>query len=82
MSTVLFFFVTVTKRTVIESSSRLPLVGSGWSGRKMSEEQEVSEFSCHCFILKPQTSALVSPDHMYSPNASAQNIVTRYNSIH
>lgn len=61
-----------------KTSSRLPLVHCPVTRLEGGKRKE---FSFQCGILKPQTSALLHPDHMYSPNASAQNTVTRCNSF-
>lgn len=86
MSAVLFL-ATVAECTVFESENIFlthtgSVPGHKTGRQKKSIEQKpfkASEFSFQCFILKPQTSALLNPDHMYSPNASAQNIGTRCN---
>lgn len=76
----LSFFVTVTKCTVFESENVfLTHTGSlpGWHNKSNEQKPfKVSEFSFQCFILKPQTAALLHPGYMYSPSASALNILT------
>ncbi len=69
-----------------KTSSWLPLAHSQFTkldGRNKSEEQSPCkcDSSLFSFILKQKTPALLNPDHMYSPNTSPQNIITRCNSF-
>lgn len=86
---IVLFFVTVTKCTVFESWNIFLTPSGSLPGHKTGRQKrsgvpksfKASEFSFQCGVLKPQTSALLNPDHVYSPNASAQNIVSRCNSL-
>lgn len=71
------FSTTVTESTVavVKTSSELPPVHSlitRLRGRKSlrSKTTSMSQTSPFFVIFKPRTSALVSPNHMYSPNTT------------
>lgn len=76
-SDAVFAVTTVTESTVavVKTSSELPPVHSlitRLRGRKSlrSKTTSMSQTSPFFVIFKPRTSALVSPNHMYSPNTT------------